>query len=167
MKNNFKKPKRILAVDPGTRYLGVVVMEDDDLIFWAVKTIKMRQSDKERINEAKRIIQKLIDYYRPTILVIEKPKRHWNKQSKLLGIFCRIIKDTAKTNRLKVREFTPEEVREAIFGDSKATKEEMMDALILKYPELQGILQENICKNKYWIHMIGAIILGAIVVNRY
>lgn len=157
MKNNFKKPKRILAVDPGTRYLGIVVMEDDELIYWAVKTIKMRQSDKERLSEAKKIIQRLIDYYRPQILVIEKPRPHWSKQSKLLNRVCGIIKGTAIANGLKVREFTPEEVRKAICGNPKATKQEMAEKLILKYSDLVKFLNRDKIHNRYWHYLVDAV----------
>jgi RNase H-fold protein (predicted Holliday junction resolvase) len=35
-----KKPFKILAIDPGTRYLGIAVLQNQELIYWAVKTIQ-------------------------------------------------------------------------------------------------------------------------------
>lgn len=121
----------------------------------------MNQSDKKRLNEVKAIMQKLIDYYRPAILVIEKPKRHWNKQSNLLNKVCEVIMGTAKANGLKVKEFTPEQIRKTICGDAKANKEEMVKILLLKYPDLLNVLCLKKIKNRYGRYVLGAIALSA------
>lgn len=163
MNYKIKQPKRILAVDPGTRYLGVAIMEDDEPIYYAVKTIKINQVDSKRLDEAKTIIQKLIDIYRPEILVIEKPKPHWSKQSELLNKIIKAIQDVAKNNKMGIKKFSPKEIRKIICGNAKATKNEMLDVLLQQYPKLQIILKSRQIKDRYWNHLFDAMILGLLV----
>lgn len=154
------KAKRILAINPGVRYMGVAVFENNQPVYWAVKGIRMNQSAKKRIEQAKRITQNLIDYYQPEMLAIEKPLSHWIKQSKLLDKIILAVKNTAKGNKMMVKEFTPEEVRKGICGNSKATREELAEILLLKYPDLKNVLNEKKIKDRYGGHLAGAVILG-------
>ncbi|MBI4652127.1 crossover junction endodeoxyribonuclease RuvC [Candidatus Desantisbacteria bacterium] len=163
MNYKIKQPKRILAVDPGTRYFGVVVIEDGELIYYGVKTIKTNQPPQKRINEAKAIIQKLIDLYQPHTLIIKKPKPHWSRQSKLLLKITGVIKEMAKANRMRIKNITPDQVRERICGNAKANKNEMLNVLLQKYPALRIIIDINKTKDIYWNHLFGAIVLGILV----
>ncbi|MFH1287980.1 MAG: crossover junction endodeoxyribonuclease RuvC [bacterium] len=154
------KSKIILAINPGARYLGVAVFENGQPQFWQVKSIKMNQPPRERISDAKEIVQKLIDYYEPGILAIQKPKPHWLKQSRLLDKIIKAIKDTARDNKMKVKEFMQEEIRKAICGNIKATKKEMAEVLRQKFPKLRVLLDLNKIKDRYWEHLVGAMILA-------
>ena len=39
----LNKKQRILAIDPGTRELGFAIMEENDLIYYGVKTLKKKR----------------------------------------------------------------------------------------------------------------------------
>lgn len=155
--NNIQIVNKILAVDPGSRYLGIAVMERGQLVHWGVKSIKMNQPPQKRINDAKKIVQKLIDFYQPQVLAIEKPLPHWSEQSKLLDKICEAIKETAKENKVRVREFTPRQIRKNVCGDPKATREEMAKILFMHFPELQVLLDQKKIRDRYWGHLVGAI----------
>ncbi|MDD5773249.1 MAG: crossover junction endodeoxyribonuclease RuvC [bacterium] len=156
----MNKIKNILAVDPGSRYLGVAALENNQLVYYGVRRIKTNQLAGERIKEAERIIQKLIDYYQPQVLAIEKPLYHWSKQSKLLDKICVVIKETAKENKVRVREFTPEQIRKSVCGNSNATREETAEKLFSKFPESGMFSDKNKIKDRYWHHIFDAVSLA-------
>ena len=68
----FRKNSKILAIDPGTRAMGIAFLDDSKLIYHGVKTIKKGKSPQETLKTGKRIILRLIEDFRPNTLVIEK-----------------------------------------------------------------------------------------------
>ncbi len=66
---NNKKTK-ILAIDPGTRAMGVALLEDGSLIYHGVKTISRGKSSYEALWEGRKIILRLIRDFNPHVLVI-------------------------------------------------------------------------------------------------
>ena len=52
---------KILAIDPGTRAMGVALLEGDKLVYHGVLTIKKGKSPYETLKEGRRLILRLID----------------------------------------------------------------------------------------------------------
>jgi Holliday junction resolvasome RuvABC endonuclease subunit len=68
-KNNSK----ILAIDPGTREIGIAFFEKQRLIYYGVKVIKDNiKSPHEKLKEGRKIILRLIKDFRPKVLAVEK-----------------------------------------------------------------------------------------------
>ena len=55
-----KTKTRILAIDPGTREMGVALLEGDKLVYHGVKAIKRGKSPHETLKEGRRLILRLI-----------------------------------------------------------------------------------------------------------
>src|SRR5438067_12627450 len=71
--NNMPEPSpTILAIDPGTKEIGVAVLFGLALRYYAVKTIKRRQPPHALLAEISRYITSLINEYHPEALAIEK-----------------------------------------------------------------------------------------------
>jgi len=161
-----KKPIRILAIDPGTRYMGVAISEEDDLIYSTVKVVKEKKMDYlMSLKKVERIIVSLIKDFDPHILVIEKNFYIQSKESSLLNHLIEKIKALARKNGLKVNSYTPTTVRRFICQNGKATK--MRAALIIAteyYPWLYRYYEKDMKKSwweeNYWAYMFGAIALG-------
>ena len=56
-----KTNTRILAIDPGTRLMGVAFLDDGKLVYHAVKVIARGRSPQETLQRAKGVILRLID----------------------------------------------------------------------------------------------------------
>ena len=61
--------QRILAVDPGMQYLGIALLEGEDLIWYGIKTF----SSHDARPQIKQYLTSLFQKYRPTMLVVEEP----------------------------------------------------------------------------------------------
>src|SRR5581483_10816346 len=63
---------KILAIDPGTREMGVAVLDGQQLVYYGVKTIRGRRTPSEVLRRIQKITASLIMRYRPTCLAVEK-----------------------------------------------------------------------------------------------
>ena len=156
-KNNYK----ILAIDPGTREMGVAFLDNGKLIYHGVKVIKNRKSPHETLREGRKIVLRLIKDFKPQILVIEKAFFANNRNVSLLNVFVDEIKAIGKRKKLKVKSYAPSTVKKFICGNGRASKEELARVIVSKYPRLKVYLtQDRAWKEKYHQNMFDAVALG-------
>lgn len=62
----------ILAINSGTREVGIAVLEDKELIFYGIRTIRKQKTSKALLHKISTIIGRLIIEYHPTHLAIKK-----------------------------------------------------------------------------------------------
>jgi hypothetical protein len=127
--------RRVLAVDPVSRGVGFAVLEgQDNLIDWGIKTT-------ERADNAKsaRVIDKLIDRFRPDLLVLEDwdsaGSRRCGRVETLLGRIA-----TKEGKRVLVRLVTRREIRAIGPLPLTSTKHGRASFLAERFPELQAFL---------------------------
>ena len=158
MSNNNSK---ILAIDPGTREMGVAFLEDGKLIYYGVKVIKKRKSPHETLREGRKVILRLIKDFKPHVLVVEKAFFFNNRNASLLNVFVDEIKAIGRRKRLKVLSYAPSTVKKYICGNGRASKKEVARVLVAKYPELKVYLtQDRAWKEEYHQNMFDAVALG-------
>jgi Holliday junction resolvasome RuvABC endonuclease subunit len=154
------KPKRILAINPGTRKIGVAVLEYQELLYYGVKTIKRPKSPQEILSEAAHIIQNLIAFYQPTALAIEKTFLI-QKSASLLMLLTEEVKVTAQKAGLKVYEFAPTTIRKQICKSRKATKRQTAGCIAILYPELaRYLLNRTKWEELYYLNLFDAVAVG-------
>jgi crossover junction endodeoxyribonuclease RuvC len=159
---------KILAIDPGTKEMGVAFLENGDLIYYGVKTIKHRRSPHEILNEGRKIILRLIRDFKPDVLVYEKAFFSNNRSAALLNTFVDEIKVTAKRKGAKVIGYAPSTVKKAICGNGRASKKEVAKMIVSKFPELKVYLtQDRAWKEEYHQNMFDAVALGMMAVTRW
>ena len=155
-----KAKERLLAVDPGTKELGIAVLEGKKLLFQSVVTL-YRYPARERPKQARNRLREVICHYKPRILVIEKVFSSSNKNTKGLQLLAKTIKSLARRNGLRVAEYAPKTVRKCICGTGKATKREVAATISAKYPELHIYLsQDRRWKERHWQNLFDAIAVG-------
>ena len=126
---------RILAIDPGTKQIGVAVLDGEDLIFYAVKTVRDRSTAQKILKQAAFIIRELIVQYEPDCLAIEK-MFIVQKSAALLSVVAEEIKSEAEAFGLPVYEYAPTVIRKSVCGSGKGTKREVAKVVSNRYPEL-------------------------------
>ena len=156
------KPKtKILAIDPGTREIGVALLQNGDLIYHGVKTIRKRGSPQERLKEGRKIVLRLIQDFKPQVLAVEKTFFAKNKNAALLNVFAEEIKAIGKQQGKTVVSFAPNTVKKFICGNGRASKAEVARVVIARYPELKVFLtQDRAWKERYHQNMFDAVALG-------
>lgn len=154
------KPPTILALDPGTKEIGVAVLSGTELCYYAVKTIKRRQPPQALLGEISRYVTALIASYRPQALAIEQTYLI-QKSAALLCVAATEIKQTARQHGLAVYEYAPAEVRQALCQRERATKRETAQRVAERCPELARYLrQPTKWGEMYWAHMLDAVAVG-------
>lgn len=154
------KSPTILAIDPGTKEIGVAVFFGADLCYYAVKTIKRRRPPQALLAEISRYVIRLIQGYRPQTLVIEKTFLI-QKSTALLNVAAAEMKQTARQQGLEVCEYAPVEVRRAICQSEKATKRETALRIVKRFPELAHYQsQPTRWGELYWANMFDAVAVG-------
>jgi len=152
---------KILAIDPGTREMGVAFLEKGKLIYYGVKIIKKRKSPHETLKEGRKIVLRLIRDFKPKILVVEKAFFTNNRNAALLNVLVDEIKAIGRRKKLKVLSYAPSTVKKFICGNGRASKKEIARVIVSKYPELKVYLtQDRAWKEEYHQNMIDAVALG-------
>jgi len=155
-----RKIHKILAINPGTRYLGIAIFQGSELMEWRVKVIGGKWS-KEKQEKILILVRRFIEQYEPDILAIKK--LHGSRSSDNLNYLTSRIKQRAKRNGLKVYQYTIKEMKAFFFGEAMTNKDKLAQVLASKYqfllPEVRKE-QEN--ENPYYIRMFEAVALGAV-----
>jgi len=152
---------RILAIDPGTRFMGAALLEKGQLIYHTVKVIKKGGSPNQTLQNARRIILRLISDLKPDMLVVEKAFFAKSRNVSLLNVLVDEIRAIARRKRIKIVSFSPSTVKKFICGNGWATKAEVSRAVVLKYPELKVYLtQDRAWKERFHQNMFDAVALG-------
>jgi len=165
IKTMSKHKSKILAIDPGTREMGIALLEGEKLIYHGVMEIRNgSKSPHEKLREGRKIILRLIKDFKPHILVVEKAFFANNRTASLLNVFVDEIIAISKRKNLKVISYAPTTVRKFICGDGRADKRTQSEVIVSKFPELKVYLtQDRAWKEAYHQNMFDAVALGLMV----
>jgi len=155
-----KKIIKILAINPGTRYLGIAVFEGPELLDWRVKVIKGKWS-KGKQQKTLAVARFFMDQYEPDILAIKK--LHRSRSSANLNLLVSRIKQLSKRKGLRIHQYSIKDVESFFFPGVKSNKNKLAETITLKYPFLlHEFKKEKSNKNSYHIRVFEAVALGAV-----
>lgn len=156
-----RKNKRILAIDPGTHYIGVAVLDATKLAYYGVKTLSKRKSPHDLLSEGRKAIRSLIRDFKPGKLVIEKTFFANNRNSALLNVFADEICLIGRKSKIEVQAMAANTVRKIVCKKGTATKQEVTMEVIRRFPELLPYLSsDRKWKEEYFYNMFDAVALG-------
>jgi crossover junction endodeoxyribonuclease RuvC len=158
MQEHVARTNKVLAIDPGTREMGVAVLAGDDLEFYGVKTITNRHTASSILLQGRQIVYRLIALHRPRVLAIERPFMGYGNRSATLVAVGREIGKLGRNLGLDVREIGPKTLKKTITGSGSATKRDVARILCSKFPELRIYLEQtHKYKEHYWQNMFDAV----------
>lgn len=154
MNNNIHK---ILALDPGTKYLGVAAFEGEYLLDWSIKSFRGKYNGEKQ----KKILQ-AINYlaceYEADILVVYK-KRYY---SDTLSTLIQKIEHYSRRKGLKFYKYSLKETEDFFISEGKKNTSCLAKTMVAQYPELELIFnEEQSNQNEYYSKMFKAVALGA------
>lgn len=159
-----KKRVRVLAIDPGTRHMGVAVLQDGELVYHAVESIRRGKSPHEKLKEGRKIVLRLIRDFDPQVLAVEKTFFANHRNSALLNVFADEILVVGKRKGLRVSAFAPSAVKKAVCGNGWAKKDEVANAVVARYPQLKVYIgQDRKWKSRFHSNMFDAVAVGMLV----
>jgi crossover junction endodeoxyribonuclease RuvC len=121
----------ILGIDPGTATLGFALLEVSQqkiqtVLDYGVITTSKHLTDAERLLIIEQNLQSIIEKYQPNVFAIEKLFFFRNVTTVITVAQSRGVSLlVAKKNNLRILEFTPLQIKQAITGYGKAPKEQV------------------------------------------
>ena len=158
----MSKRNRILPIDPGTRKMGVTVLESGSLLYAGVETFCKLPSREERARQGRATVARLIHDFRPAVLAVEKNfvgRNH--RQKMLLSDLTSEIASLGRRNGISVVSLASNTVKKAVTGNGWATKKEVAQAVALHFPKLMAFLPpDRLWKRRHRLNMFDAVALG-------
>lgn len=155
-----KRPIRILAIDPGTRQMGVVILDGRRLVHFGVSTFRGPRIPSLILKWAEGHLRELIDEHKPRVLVVEKSFIGRSRRASLLNVITDELMAIGRRRGLEIRSYAPSTVRKVICGHGSAGKERLARVVVRRYfPFLRPCLGWG---KAYWQHMFDAVALGLV-----
>lgn len=156
----------ILGIDPGTKRMGIAVLERGFLKDYAVHTLKNGGHPRDVVDQARSIILSLIRDFTPTIVAIEQPLLYPTKRAALVSVIGEELLARIRERHIRVIELTPREVRKLVVENERATKVEVANRIVeLGFEELRQFLPVTPKRaalglrprDRYWLHAFDAL----------
>lgn len=153
--------RRILAIDPGTRLMGLAFLDDGKLLYHTVKVIAKGRSPQETLQRARSAVLRVIDDLEPQVIAIERTFFNQNRNTALLNVLFDEIKAIARRKRLDFVAYAPSTVKKYICGNGWAGKRQVAEAVVARFPELKVYLtQDRQWKERFFSNAFDAIAVG-------
>ena len=150
---------RIIGINPGTRYLGIAVLDGSELMDWRIKVLEGKWSE-EKLKKTTEILSELFNQYEPNALAIKK--LHPSRRTENLLRLTNKIKEFARRKKIRVCQFALKEIEKLFIEDKKLNRQNLMEAIAKQYPMLYHELKkEQNQKNPYYFRMFDAIALAS------
>ncbi len=150
--------KALLGISPGTRIIGLAVINKGILVEWNVKTFKeMWSCSKRKLILA--TIARICEYHEIQVIAIKKinPLR---SSTPLDRLRASIIKQ-AERNRIKVRQYSLSDLDYDLQTGKKQGKVNLSEKVADKHPEVhKEYLQERNNRKEYYTKMFEAIAMA-------
>lgn len=135
---------KILAIDPGYERLGVAILEKnigdkkENLVFSSCIRTKSDTPFESRLGTIGEELEKIIEKYKPEALSIENLFISNNQKTAMRVAEVRgaIIYICVK-NGLEIKEYTPLQIKLAVTGSGKSTKDQMFRMIKMLIPNIK------------------------------
>jgi Holliday junction resolvasome RuvABC endonuclease subunit len=155
----LKESLRIIGINPGTRYLGLAIFQDWNLVDWRIRTLDGKWSSK-KIEKTIRTINEYIELY--DLKAVALKKLHPARSSKNLRKLVDRIKSLAARKRIRIFRYSIKELEAIFLAEERHNKKSLAQKMASDYPFLVHELErENTHKNPYRMKMFEAVALGA------
>ena len=160
----FQGSLTILAINPGTKYIGIAIFQPPDLVYWGIRVLKGKWS-QEKIRNVETALQNHIDKYHINLLVLKK--LHASRSSANLNYLVKLIKELARKKGIELSFYSLNDVKEFLAAGVKTNKMDIAGIVTARYPFLIHELErEKKHKHPYFVRMFEAIAAGVVAFNR-
>ena len=124
---------RIIAINPGSRYMGYAVLIGNEPYDWGIRSLT-GQSFEERRNKLESFLSDLAESYSINSLAIKL--LHPARSSPHLNRMVRFIKTWAAKGEIRIRCYSVKDIESVALGPGNLNKSKLMDAITSTYPFL-------------------------------
>ena len=162
----------ILGIDPGTKEMGIAIVRGTELLSFGVHTLRNGHRPHDVVGQARRIVLAAIEEHGPDVVAIEKPYMLPTKRAAILSVIEQELRGRAEDLGLRVVELTPEQIRQSVVGNPRATKIDVAVALVAgDFGQLAALVPQRPARvalglrarDRYWMHRFDALGLAVAV----
>lgn len=136
MNPTFRKPIRVLGIDPYSRGFGFAVLKGPDrLVDWGIKECR-----GEKNSECLEEIERLINYYRPDVIVVEDCSRKGSRRCPRVRELIQSVFKLALARRVSIKTVSQVKVKDRFSEMGARTKHEIAIVITKRFPELRAYL---------------------------
>jgi len=155
---------RVLGIDPGTREMGVAILDRGELVYHGVLSIRNHRTPHENLKECRSRIRQLLRDFKPTAVVVEKTFFSNNRGAALLNVLFGEIRALARQGHVRFLSFAPGTIKKHVCGNGRAGKDEVAKAVTARFPELKVYLgQDRLWKSRHHANRFDAIAVAIMV----
>ena len=153
---------KILAINPGTKYLGIAIFQDNDLRDWAIKVITGKWSESKFL-KIQEIITDLIAQHHPDTIALKSldPSRRSGNLETLVAE----IRNIARKKGIEVQEYSIEDLKRFYSPEERINKRMLAELVAAEYPALFYELDKEWERKRtrnYYRRMFEAVALGTL-----
>jgi hypothetical protein len=149
-----------LAAAVSTKRIGIVVFNDEELIYFAVKTLKSPRTSYSVKRQISLIVREFINEYKPDFLVIKTLGKQQMKSKKQL-LAVRQVKSSAEAFGIPWTEISLEQIKPLLSAHRKPNKTNAFRTLSEIYPELKRFVEsQNLSQAEYYNSLLSAATVG-------
>ncbi len=157
-----EKSKRILALRPGRREVGIAVLEGEELLLCRVANFRDKRLPL-LLNTMRKRMHSLVQFYQPTVLAIEQVSPKRRQASPYLDAITGIIQLVALEANLKFYYHGSDEIRQHLCGSPRATGRDLVTHIIANYSKISRYaIWTSRWQESYWMPMFTAIAVGLV-----
>lgn len=159
------KPIKILAIAPGKRKFGFALFTGVELTYFALKSFRKAQTERELINEAVNLMREVMDSFDPGVIAMRAISKY-QRTSSILKPMCTALKREAGIKNIPLIEITLNQIISTFCNNKKATKKDVFRRLAQIYPELIHFMERpNHWQNQYYDNLFMAASVGGVLVK--
>ena len=129
--NHVQPQDLVLSIYPFSRGFAFVFFEGSETPFdWGVKEVKEKHKNTKTLDE----IKKLIDRYRPEVLVIEDTRDKASRRNSRIRKLYRMLEHVAMAEYVDVCRYTKAQIKECFASVGATTKYEIAKAIATQIP---------------------------------
>jgi Holliday junction resolvasome RuvABC endonuclease subunit len=146
--------------------MGVPSLDAERLVHHGVEVINKEKTPHETMKAGRKVVLRLINDFKPDVLVFEKTFFAMNRSVALLNVLSDEIRAIGKREGLKVVSFAPGTVKKFICGHGRASKYQVATVVVSQYPELKVYLtQDRAWKERFHQNMFDAVALAVMAAS--
>jgi len=155
-----KEIPKILAINPGSRYIGFAAFRGSDLLDWGVRVISAK-TPRGRVRVAGHILKETIERFQPDTIAVKR--LHSSRTSTSLDRLADSITELARRRKLRVHQYSITDLKYVLCSEAKGNKRRLAAEMAATYPVLSHELQKEM-KNRhpYYLTMLEAVALGVV-----
>lgn len=156
----------LLAVALCAKRFGVAIFHGQDLIYFAVKTLKTSRANEKAETEIWRAIRSLIIEFSPQTVIIKALGKHQIKSIGLPTAMARIKRELASLG-INTEEILLEDAERALCPHDKPIKKIAFKNLSAVYPELkQFVAHQSPWQTEYYNSLLSAVAISFYYQNK-